>query len=171
MRKINGDQPCPWQRALKPRKDQHDHMSTGDLVSLVDEPGLFRVHGFAINDADEVLWVDLFGGEHYVPSKPIYERDGQWRAVELTRIVGCGIEADTTVDTSIVKAGRDTSLLRQFEHQLVATGVIELLAPDDVKARKSLVERIYSAGRRCGHKVKVRTKDGVIRATSERLAS
>lgn len=64
-----------------------------------------------------------------------------------------------------VTAGkRSAKFLDDIYEHLRADGELTLEAPEDPKENKSLRERIYSAARRKGMRVKVTNKDGVIRA-------
>lgn len=59
---------------------------------------------------------------------------------------------------------RSKAFLEELAERLRKDGELEFPAPDDEKANKSLRERIYSAARRSGMKVRVTNRDGVIRA-------
>lgn len=64
-----------------------------------------------------------------------------------------------------VTAGkRSAKFLDDIYEHLRADGELTFEAPEDPKENKSLRERIYSAARRKGMRVKVTNKDGVIRA-------
>ena len=60
---------------------------------------------------------------------------------------------------------RDAKFLDSIADTLRKSGTLTFDAPDDEKQNKALRERIYSAARRSGMKVKVTNKNGVITAT------
>jgi hypothetical protein len=65
---------------------------------------------------------------------------------------------------AVTPGKRSKALLEEIAERLRKDGELEFPAPDDEKENKSLRERIYSAARRTGMKVRVTNKDGVIRA-------
>lgn len=60
---------------------------------------------------------------------------------------------------------RNKALLEEIAERLIKDGHLELPAPEDPKECKSLRERVYTAARRKGMKVRVLVRDGQIRAT------
>lgn len=65
---------------------------------------------------------------------------------------------------TVATGKRSSKLLDEIAERLRADGELEFKAPEDPKENKSLRERIYTAARRKGMRVKVTNKDGVIRA-------
>jgi hypothetical protein len=100
---------------------------------------------------------------------------GAWAGKEKTVRCTCschsGEEAPVThatrletVVTAVAPGKRSSKLLVELAERLRVDGELEFPAPEDEKENKSLRERIYSAARRSGMKVKVTNKDGLIRA-------
>lgn len=66
--------------------------------------------------------------------------------------------------STVTTGKRSSKLLEEIAERLRVDGELEFEAPEDEKENKSLRERIYTAARRKGMRVKVTNKDGVIRA-------
>lgn len=156
MVKVSGKSSSPLPG--RPRVDELDGIAKGDLISIKDEPGRFKVMSIALNDDGSCAWVDAFGGEGY-PSRSEEVYVG-WRAFSLDRIVGMDQPGGTP---AIIEHGRrDSGLLADLQHELARSGTSSRPAPDDPKAEKSLRERYYTAARKLGMKVKVKLIDGMI---------
>lgn len=153
--KIVGNTPSPLPG--RPRVDECDGLAKGDLISIKDEPGRFKVMSIALNDDGSIAWVDAFGGEGY-PAKNDQVYVG-WRAFRPERIVR---SAGSGAPSQVEHGRRDSGLLQELHDELARTGAASRPAPEDPREEKSLRERFYTAGRRLGMKIKVKRVDDMI---------